>query len=182
MQMREKVGMSRNAVFFHSGGSKSRLAKAAGAEPSAQMREEKLHAVVARRKLRSQITQNAPGSATFGGGDEGKSADAVARSAFQSPKVESTLGGSDRFSTLRYGKSARRCGVRHISKSKCTVLRGRRKELSTLSKASKTSGLHSISTNDRRRGAFEEDLARCIFCGRRSTRHMFIRDVRRSGR
>jgi len=31
-----------------SGGSKSRLAKAAGAEPSGQMRDEKLHAVVAR--------------------------------------------------------------------------------------------------------------------------------------
>ena len=31
-----------------SGGSKSRLAKAAGAEPSGQRRDEKLHAVVAR--------------------------------------------------------------------------------------------------------------------------------------
>jgi len=31
-----------------SGGSRSRLAKAAGAEPSGQMRDEKLHAVVAR--------------------------------------------------------------------------------------------------------------------------------------
>jgi len=31
-----------------SGGSKSRLAKAAGAEPSGEMRDEKLHAVVAR--------------------------------------------------------------------------------------------------------------------------------------
>ena len=30
-----------------SGGSKSRLAKAAGAEPAGQMRDEKLHAVVA---------------------------------------------------------------------------------------------------------------------------------------
>ena len=30
------------------GGSKSRLAKAAGAEPAGQMRDEKLHAVVAR--------------------------------------------------------------------------------------------------------------------------------------
>ena len=52
MQMREKVGKSRNTVFFPmicgSGGSKSRLAKAAGAEPSGQMRDEKLHAVVAR--------------------------------------------------------------------------------------------------------------------------------------
>ena len=32
-----------------SGGSKSRLAKAAGAEPAGQMRDEKLHAVVAVR-------------------------------------------------------------------------------------------------------------------------------------
>ena len=32
-----------------SGGSKSRLAKAAGAKPSGQMRDEQLHAVVARR-------------------------------------------------------------------------------------------------------------------------------------
>ena len=37
-----------------SGGSKSRLAKAAGAEPCCQMREEKLHAVVARSTFPSQ--------------------------------------------------------------------------------------------------------------------------------
>ena len=50
MQMREKVGKSRNTVFliWGSGGSKSRLAKAAGAEPAGQMRDEKVHAVVAR--------------------------------------------------------------------------------------------------------------------------------------
>ena len=36
------------------GGSKSRLAKAAGAEPSDQMRDEKLHAVVARSTFRSE--------------------------------------------------------------------------------------------------------------------------------
>ena len=52
MQVREKVGKSRNTVFFPvfcgSGGSKSRLAKAAGAETSGQMRNEKLHPVVAR--------------------------------------------------------------------------------------------------------------------------------------
>ena len=49
--VREKVGKSRNTVFFPMicgfGGSKSTLAKAAGAEPSGQMRDEKLHAVVA---------------------------------------------------------------------------------------------------------------------------------------
>ena len=34
-----------------SGGSKSRLAKAAGAEPAGQMRDEKLHAVVAPKRI-----------------------------------------------------------------------------------------------------------------------------------
>ena len=54
MQMREKVGkVAKHCVFpmiWGSGGSKSRLAKAAGAEPAGQMRDEKLHAVVARSK------------------------------------------------------------------------------------------------------------------------------------
>ena len=47
MQVRKKVAKSRNTVFFHvfpmicgSARSKSRLAKAAGAEPSGQMRDE----------------------------------------------------------------------------------------------------------------------------------------------
>ena len=71
-----------------SGGSKSRLAKAAGAEPSGQMRDEKVHAV-------------------------------AARSTFPSQNVQSTSG-SDRFWKLRCRKSARCCGVKHISKSKCT--------------------------------------------------------------
>ena len=39
------------------GGSKSRLAKAAGAEPSGQMRDEQLHAIVARSTFRSQNVQ-----------------------------------------------------------------------------------------------------------------------------
>ena len=48
-----------------SGGSKSRLAKAAGAEPAGQMRDEKLHAVVARSTLRSQNVQNTTCSRHF---------------------------------------------------------------------------------------------------------------------
>ena len=96
MQMREKVGKSRNTVFFPmicgSGGSKSRLAKAAGAEPAGQMRDEKLHAVVARSTFRSQNVQNTPLS--------------------------------DHFWKLRCRKSARRCGAKHISKSKCTKHQG----------------------------------------------------------
>ena len=45
-------------MIWGSGGSKSRLAKAAGAEPAGQMRDEKLHAVVARSTFRSQNVQN----------------------------------------------------------------------------------------------------------------------------
>ena len=71
-----------------SGGSKSRLAKAAGAEPCGQMRVEKLHAVVVRSTFPSQNVQNTP-----------------------------CLG---HFWKLRCRKSARRCGAKHISKSKCT--------------------------------------------------------------
>ena len=41
-----------------SGGSKSRLATAAGAEPSGQMRNEKVHAVVARSTFASEKGKN----------------------------------------------------------------------------------------------------------------------------
>ena len=82
MQARANVRkVAKHLVFpmiCGSGRPKSRLAKAAGAEPSGQMRDEKLHAVVAR--------------STF----------------------------SDQFWKLRCRKSARRCGAKHISKSKCT--------------------------------------------------------------
>ena len=213
-----------------SGGSKSRLAKAAGAEPAGQTRDEKLHAVVARR-----------------------CAELISKSKCTKHTMVGPLW------KLRCRKSARRCGARHISKWKCTkhtmvgpllevemskkctplwreahfevkmykkhtmvgpllevemskkctqlwckahfqvkmykthhgrttfggsdvVSRGRRKGLCTSSKVSKTWGFCSISKNDGRRGTFEEDLQRCIFRGRRSTKDMFMRDVRRSGR
>ena len=41
-------------VFCGSGGSKGRLAKAAGAEPAGQMKDAKWHAVAARRKFGSK--------------------------------------------------------------------------------------------------------------------------------
>ena len=118
----------------------------------------------------------------------------VARSTFRSENVQNTPG-ADHLSQLRCRKSACRCGAKHISKSKCTkhtmygpfwkldvVSRGRRKGFCTCSKVSKTWGFCSISKNDGRHGTFEEDLQRCIFRGRRSTKDMFMRDVRRLGR
>ena len=102
-----------------SGGSKSRLAKAAGAEPAGQMRDEKLHAVVARSTFRSQHVQNTPGSDHFRKLWCRKSAPVVARSTSPSQNVQNTPT-SDHFWKLRGRKSARRCGAKHISKSKCT--------------------------------------------------------------
>ena len=69
-----------------SGGSKSRLAKAAGAEPAGHRSDEKFHAVVARSTFPSQNVQN--------------------------------TSASDHFWKLRCRKNARRCGAKHISKSK----------------------------------------------------------------
>ena len=52
-------------MIWGSGGSKSNLAKAAGAEPAGQMRDEKLHAVVARSTFPSQHVQSTPFSDHF---------------------------------------------------------------------------------------------------------------------
>ena len=78
-------------MIWGSGGSKSRLAKAAGAEPAGQMRDEKLHAVVARSTFPSQNVQSTPWSDHFW-----------------------------KFRCRKSARRARRCGAKHISKSKCT--------------------------------------------------------------
>ena len=52
-------------MFCGSGGSKSRLAKAARAEPSGEMGDKKLHAAVARCRFRSQNGQNTSASERF---------------------------------------------------------------------------------------------------------------------
>ena len=65
MQVIEKVAKSRDTVFSWfcgSGGLKSRLAKAAGAETSGEMRDEKLHAVVARSTFGSKMCKKLRGS------------------------------------------------------------------------------------------------------------------------
>ena len=102
-----------------SGGSKSRLAKAAGAEPAGQMRDEKLHAVVARSTFPSQNVQNTSAPDHFWKFRCRKVHAVVARSTFPSQNVQNTSA-SDHFWKLRCRKSARRCGAKHISKSKCT--------------------------------------------------------------
>ena len=105
-----------------SGGSKSRLAEAAGAEPAGQMRDEKVHTVVARSTFQSQNVQNTSASDHFWKLRCRKMHTIViivARSTCASEKAENTSR-SDHFWKLRCRKSARCCGAKHISKSKCT--------------------------------------------------------------
>ena len=155
MQVREKVRKSRFTAFFPmiwgSGGSKSNLAKAAGAEPSGQMRDEKLHSVVARSTFRSQNVQNTPCSDYFWKlrfrksahccGAKHISKSKCTKHAILGPLLEVAMSNkctplrreahfqvknaqstpcSDHFWKLRCRKSERRCGAKHISKSKCT--------------------------------------------------------------
>jgi len=52
-------------MIWGSGGSKTRLAKGAGAGPSGQIRDEKVHAVVAGSTFQSQNVQSTTGSEHF---------------------------------------------------------------------------------------------------------------------
>ena len=133
-----------------SGGSKSRLAKVAGAEPAGQMRDEKLHRRCGAKHISKskcpkhtrfgpllevemskkctplwreahfqvKMSKTHQVRTTFGSWDVEKVHAVVARSTFPSQNVQNTPG-SDHFWKLRCRKSARRCGAKHISKSKC---------------------------------------------------------------
>ena len=117
IKAREKVEKSRNTVFFPmfrgSGGSKSGLAKAAGAEPSGRMRGQKLHAVAA-RNFEVKMLKAHHSWSTFGSLGVEKARAAVARSTCGSQNVQSTP-----FSEVEMFKSTQRCGAKHGSKSIC---------------------------------------------------------------
>ena len=123
MQMREKVGKSRNTVFYQwfvaqegrKVGSLKRRVRSQLArwemknctplwrEPHFEVKMYKTH------QLRTIFTS----------WDVEKVHAVVARSTFPSQNVQNTSA-SDDFWKLRCRKSARRCGAKHISKSKCT--------------------------------------------------------------
>ena len=80
---------------------------------------EKVHAVVARSTFWNQNVQNTPCSDHFWKLRYWKVHAVLARSTFWSQNVQNTPF-SDHFWKLRCWKSARRCGAKHILKSKCT--------------------------------------------------------------
>ena len=123
IQMREKVGKSRNTVFFQwfvapEGRKVSSLKRrvrsqlATGAMKNCAPLWREAHFEV-------KSVKNWRSRTTFGSWDVKKVHAVVARSTFPSQNVQSTPL-SDHFWKLRCRKSARRCGAKHISKSKCT--------------------------------------------------------------
>ena len=123
MQMREKVGKSRNTVFFEwfvapegrNVGSLKRRVR------SQLARWQMKNCTPLWREAHFEVKMlKTPGvRTTFKSSDVEKVRAIVARSTFPSQHVKNTRG-SDHFWKLRCRKSAGRCSAKHISKSKCT--------------------------------------------------------------
>ena len=122
MQMREKVGKSRNTVFFQwfvapegrkVGSLKRRVRRHLG-----RWEMKSCTPLWREAHLEVKMLKTAGIRTTFGSCDVEKVHAVVARSTFGSQNVKSSRG-SDHFWKLRCRKSARRCGAKHISKSKC---------------------------------------------------------------
>ena len=123
MQMREKVGKSRNTVFFQwfvaPEGRKVGLLKRRARSQLARREMKNCTPLWREAHFQVKMYKTHHGRSTFGSWDVKKVHAVVARSTFPSQNVQNTRG-SDHFWKLRCRKSARRCGAKHISKSKCT--------------------------------------------------------------
>ena len=139
MQMREKVGKSRNTVFFQWFGApegrkvgllkrrvRSQLARwemkncaPLWREAHFEVKMYKAHHARTTFGSWAKCTKHTNFRTTFTSWDVEKVHAVVARTTFGSQNVQNTPV-SDHFWKLRCRKSARRCGAKHISKSKCT--------------------------------------------------------------
>ena len=123
MQMREKVGKSRNTVFFQwFGAPEGRKVGSLKRRVRSQLaRWEMKNCTPLWREAHFQVKMYKTHQArtTFGSWEVEKVHAAVARSTFRSQNAQNTSL-SDHFWQLRCRKSARRCSAKHISKSKCT--------------------------------------------------------------
>ena len=101
-------------------GSKSRLAKAAGAEPAGQMRDDKLHAVVARSTFGRENAQNTTCSNHFWKLRCRKSARSGGANTFPSPNVQNTSASEHFFEVEMSKKCAPLWREAHFQVKKCT--------------------------------------------------------------
>ena len=121
--MREKVGKSQNTVFFQwfgaPEGRKVGSLKRRVRSQLARWEMKKCTPLWREAHLEVKMYKAHHSRTTFGSWDVEKVHAVVARSTFPSQNVQNTSA-SDHFWKLRCRKSARRCGEKHISKSKCT--------------------------------------------------------------
>ena len=123
MQMRKRVGKSRNTVFFEwFGAPEGRKVGSLKRRVRSQLvRWEMKNCTPLWREAHFQVKmyKTHHSRTTFGSWDVEKVHAVVTRSTFWSQNVQNTPA-SDHFWKLRCRKSARRCGAKHILKSKCT--------------------------------------------------------------
>ena len=123
MQMREKVGKSRNTVFFQwfvaPEGRKVGSLKRRVQSQLARWEMKICTPLWREAHFEVKMYKTHHARTTFGSWDVEKVHAVVARSRFRSQNVQSAPA-SDHFWQLRCRKSARRCGAKHIWKSKCT--------------------------------------------------------------
>ena len=121
--MREKVGKSRNTVFFQwfvaREGRKVGSLKRRVRRQLARWEMKKCTPLWREAHFQVKMYKTHQLRTTFWSWDVEKVHAVVARSTFPSENVQSTPA-PDRFWKLRCRKSARRCGAKHISKWKCT--------------------------------------------------------------
>ena len=118
IQVREKVGKSRNTVFpmiCGSGGSKSRLARWRVRSPLGRWEMKNCTPLWREAHFQVKMYKAHHCRTTFGSCDVEKVHGVVARSTFRSQNVQNTAG-PDHFWKLRCRKSVRRCGAKHIVK------------------------------------------------------------------
>ena len=123
MQMREEVGKSRFTVFFQwfvaPEGRKVGSLKRRVRNQLARWEMKKCTPLWREAHFQVKMYKTHQLRTTFGSWDVEKVHAVVARSTFPSQNVQNTPF-SDHFWKLRCWKSARRCGAKHICKSKCT--------------------------------------------------------------
>ena len=123
MQMREKVGKSRNAVFFQwyvaPEGRKVGSLERRVRSQLATWEMKNCTPLWREAHFQVKMFKTPQLRSTYWSWDVEKVHAVVARSTCRSQHVESTTC-SRHFWTLRCRKSARRCGAKHISKSTCT--------------------------------------------------------------